>query len=236
MRFDVVLAPAELQAARLGGRTIAVVDVLRATSTIVEALANGARAVIPVDTVERAVRTAAEIGRDNVVLCGERGSLPIEGFHMGNSPLEFGAERVGDRTLVMTTTNGTRALLAGSAGGRCLVGAFLNLAAVAEALLDEEDVVLLCAGREGRFSLEDAICAGLIGRRLAERRPLDPTDGGRSAIVLAGRFGESTDGFLGRTAAARNLIGLGMGRDVEFCGMLDRHTCVPEMRDLRITI
>jgi len=236
VKFDVVLAPAELGAARLAGRTVAVIDVLRATSTIVEALASGARAVIPVDTVERAVRTAAEIGRGDVVLCGERGGLPIEGFHLGNSPLEFNPPKVNDRTLVMTTTNGTRALLAGSAGERCMVAAFLNLAAVTEALLDEEDVVLLCAGRAGRFALEDAICAGLIGRRLVERRPLDPTDGGRAAIVLAGRFGESPDGFLSSTAAARNLLSLGMAGDIEFCGMLDRHTCVPEMRELRITI
>lgn len=236
MIFDVVLAPSEVDGACLAGRAVAVVDVLRATSTIIEALSNGARAVIPVDTVENAVRAATGIGRDEVLLGGERQGRLIDGFDLGNSPLEYSASRVAGKTLVMTTTNGTRALLAGSAGARCVVAAFLNVTAVVDALADEEDVVLLCAGRAGRFALEDAACAGLIGRRLVERRPLEPTDGGRAAIALAGRLGKSPDGFLRETAAARNLHRLDLDRDVEFCATLDRYTCVPEMHDRRITV
>ncbi|NIP79971.1 MAG: hypothetical protein GWM90_12415, partial [Gemmatimonadetes bacterium] len=105
------LTPGELPARGLPAQVV-VVDVLRATSTIVEALANGARAVFPVATVDDAARIAQGIGRDSVLLCGERKGLRIEGFDLGNGPPEFGADRVAGSSLVMTTTNGTAAFLA----------------------------------------------------------------------------------------------------------------------------
>jgi 2-phosphosulfolactate phosphatase len=231
-----VFTPGEVDGAKLAGRTIVVIDVLRATSTIIEALSNGARAVIPVDTVERAVRTAAEIGRDEVLLCGERGSRPIEGFALGNSPLEFTADRVAGKTLVMTTTNGTQALLAGAAGRRCVIAAFLNASAVTTSLAEEEDIVLYCAGREGRFALEDAVCAGWIGRRLAERGGMRGTDSARAAMGLALSLGRPPLRFLRRTAGGAQLRKLGLSRDVEFCAVIDRHGRVPEMRDRRAVL
>ena len=236
MKLDAVFAPAEIEGSRLTGRAIAVIDVLRATSSIVTALANGARAVIPVDTVERAVHRASEMGSDDAVLCGERGSRPIEGFRLGNSPAEFSEANVRGRTLVMTTSNGTRALLAGSAGSRCIVAAFLNVSAAATALADEEDVVLLCAGRVGRFSLDDAVCAGLIARRLAARDGVESSDGALAAIVLAAEWGDSIGGMLRSTAAGRQLESLQLEGDVAYCGTLDRYAHVPEMNAGRITL
>lgn len=236
MKLDVVFTPAEVDVAKLTGRTVAVIDVLRATTSVIEALANGARAVIPVETVERSVRTAAELGRDDILLCGERGSRPIEGFHLGNSPQEFTTERVSGKTLVMTTTNGTGAMLAGAAGRRCLVSAFLNADATVAELENEEDVVLLCSGRQGRFSLEDAVCAGLIARRLAKRTNVAFTDGADAAMRLASALGKPPLRFLKRTVAGRSLQQLGLERDVEYCGTLDRYTLVPELRDRRITL
>ena len=109
MRIDVLLTPAEAGARSLSGRIVAVIDVLRATSTIVAAMANGARAIVPVAEIEDALRLAKTHGRDNVLLCGERRSRKIEGFDLGNSPLEFTSEAVADKLVVMTTTNGTRA-------------------------------------------------------------------------------------------------------------------------------
>jgi 2-phosphosulfolactate phosphatase len=236
VKLDVVFAPAEIEAAKLAGRTIVVIDVLRATSTIIEALSNGARAVIPVDTVERAVRTAAEIGRDEVLLCGERGAKPIAGFQLGNSPLEFTAERVAGKTLVMTTTNGTQAMLAAGAARRCMIGAFLNADAVTAALAGDDDVVLLCAGREGRFALDDAVCAGWIARRLAQRGSVRRTDGTRAAIRLASHLGKPPLRFLRRTAHGAHLRRLGLGRDVDFCGEVDRWQSVPQLRDRRAVL
>lgn len=235
MKLDVAFSPSEIEGARLNGRSVVVIDVLRATSTIVEALHNGARAVIPADTVERAVRAAAELGED-VILCGERGGLPIDGFDLGNSPTEFERDVVAGQTLVMTTTNGTRALLVAASADECMVGSLLNAEAVASEAVDRDDVLLLCAGRDGRLALEDTVCAGLIGRRLTERISIEPTDGARAAIVLAGRFGESPEGFLRYTAAAGSLRSAGLMDDVDFCGMLDRYDGVPKLQDLRITL
>ena len=235
MKLDVAFTPSEIASVRLAGRTVIVMDVLRATSTIVEALENGAKAVIPVDTVERAVRTAAGLGGD-AVLCGEREGLPVDGFDFGNSPREFTRDRIEGRTMVISTTNGTRALLAASGADAVLVGSLLNAEAVAAAVEDSEDVLLLCAGREGRFALEDAVCAGVIARRIAERATIDPTDSARAAIVLAGRDDELPEGFLGHTAAAENLRGIGLGEDVDFCGRLDSHDAVPRLHDHRITL
>lgn len=235
MKLDVAFTPAEVDGVSLAGRTVVVIDVLRATSTIVEALHNGARAVIPVDTVERAIETAADLGDDGL-LCGERGGLPIEGFDLGNSPREFGRERVEGRTLVMSTTNGTRALVRAAAADHCLVGSLLNAKAVACALEGRDDVLLLCAGRQGRVAPEDSLCAGFIGSRLATTTAVEPTDGARAAMTLARGCGDAPNGFLRDTAAARRLDGIGLMADIEFCGMLDRHGGVPELRDLRITL
>jgi 2-phosphosulfolactate phosphatase len=234
--LDVAFTPSEIEGVRLEGRTVIVMDVLRATSTIVESLSNGARAVIPVDTVERAVRTAADLGAD-AVLCGERDGVRIDGFDYGNSPREFGRGVIEGRTLVMSTTNGTRALLAAARADAILVGCLLNADAVAAAAAaDASDVLLLCAGRKGRFAMEDAVCAGVIGRRIAERVRIDPTDAARAAIVLAGRDDELAEGLLHTTDAAESLRSIGLGDDVEFCGVVDRYDAVPRLRDHRITL
>jgi 2-phosphosulfolactate phosphatase len=116
------------------------------------------------------------------------------------------------------------------------VVSFLNATAAADKIADADDVVILCAGREGRFALEDAVCAGLIGRNLALRGGVRPTDSARAAMVLARGRGGSPEALLARTAAGRQLRRLDLGADIAYCAMVDRFTQVPEMRDLRITL
>lgn len=238
MKLDVVFTPGELGGGGVGQRTVVVIDTLRATSTILEALMNGARDVLPVESVEQAVRKAHEIGRDQAILCGERDVERISGFELGNSPLEFVADRVAGKTLIMTTTNGTRAILLGATGARCLIASFLNAAATAAALNETEgDVLLLCAGREGRFALEDAVCAGHIARQVRRgRRRIEANDGARAAMLLAARFIRSLDTFLPKTAAGRRLQSLGRGDELDFCARLDRYDRVPRVQDRRITL
>lgn len=239
MKLDVAFTPGELTGGAAGERTVVVIDVLRATSTILEALVNGAHAVVPVESVEAAVAKAQEIGRDQVILCGERAGEPIPGFHLGNSPLEFTPERVAGRTLVMTTTNGTRALLIGATGARCFVGCLLNARAVAHAVCDaDDDVLLLCAGREGRFALEDALCAGMIARAVAvlsERRPV-PNDAARTAAWIARRREAAIERSMLRTAAGRHLRRLGRVEEVKYCARINRHPRVPAARERRVTL
>lgn len=239
MKLDVAFTPGELGGGGVGQRTVVVIDVLRATTTILEALVNGARDVLPVESVEQAVRKAQEIGRDQTILCGERDVERISGFDLGNSPLEFVPEKVSGRTLLMTTTNGTRAILLGAAGARCLIASFLNARAVAEALREaEDDILILAAGREGRFALEDAICAGMIARavRRTTARRLDTNDAAKAAMLLAARFGRSLGAVLPRTAAGRRLASLGRSDEIDFCASVDRYDQVPRVQDRRITL
>ncbi|MBI4538343.1 MAG: 2-phosphosulfolactate phosphatase [Gemmatimonadetes bacterium] len=238
MNVVVYFTADEVDAGVLQGSTAVVVDVLRATSTVVEALANGARAIYPTVSAEEAIRLAASLGRDDTLLCGERRGLKIEGFDLGNSPAEFEVAKVGGRRLVMSTTNGTRALLASAAAARVLIGSFLNLSAVAAAVAGAEVLAIVCAGREGRFALEDAVCAGHLLARLTARKDVVPAlnDAAEAALVLAGRYSPDA-GFLARTAAGHALTEIGLASDLALCAKRDRRQVVPEMNDrvIRLT-
>ena len=237
MKIEVAFTPAELAGIDLGDRVVVVLDVLRATSTIVEALANGARAVSPVSTVDEAVRLAEALGREGVLLAGERRSLRIDGFDMGNSPLEFTRERVSGKQIVLTTTNGTVAILASATARRVLIASYLNLGAVAEELVhDGGPASIVCSGRERRFALEDALCAGALVRRVSERTngALELNDAARAAVDLFAAYGADLAGAFARTAAGRQLIDAGLEADLEYCTRTDVHAVVPELRDRQI--
>jgi len=222
---DVVLTAGDVVSARLPGTTALVIDVLRASTTIITALGNGAAAVIPVESVEDARVRAQGLGRE-AVLAGERHSDPPPGFDLGNSPLEFTRERVEGRTIVMTTSNGTRALVAARSAAAVGVAAFVNAgAAVAWAEAREGDVVLVCAGELGAPSLEDQACAGVLAARLAAGgATLTPQ--ASAARALADTYGKDI-ARLRETPHARGLAAKGRGDDVVFCLTRDTSTVVP---------
>jgi 2-phosphosulfolactate phosphatase len=236
-RVDVLFTPRELGERGLSGRAVAVIDVLRATSSIVEAIANGARAVVPFADTEDAIRLAQTLGRTEVLLCGERRSRKIEGFDLGNSPSEFTSEAVADKLVIMTTTNGTPALIAGSSAARCVVAAYLNISAVvADLIAAAKPIVLLCAGRVGRFSLDDAICAGSVAHslRLQMGQKLRMNDSARAAMALERRYRSHLADVILQTSAARQLREAGYTHDVAFCLQRDRHDVVPVMVDRQV--
>ena len=158
MKLDVVFTPVALGAADVAGRTVFVIDVLRATTTICAALAAGARAVVPAASGEEAVRLAQSIGTEDILLGGERNCLRMPGFALGNSPLEMTSATVSGKVIVHSTTNGTRALLAVPQARAVYAAAAANLTVAGERArqaIDEEDgVLILCAGRDGAFSLD----------------------------------------------------------------------------------
>jgi 2-phosphosulfolactate phosphatase len=206
VRVHVAFTPAEEISAPLG----IVVDVLRATSTITQALAHGYRRVLCTEEVEHARELAA--GIPGAKLGGERKTVRIEGFDFGNSPAELRAVPPAD-TLVMTTTNGTKLLL--SAASRCervLVGSLLNLSAVAVAAHDAEEVLIMCAGVLGELTVDDAYCAG----RIAEAIGGEHHDSAAVAIRLAQSFDHSIDG-LEASQSARDLHGSGHEADIADC-------------------
>ncbi|HET8578144.1 MAG TPA: 2-phosphosulfolactate phosphatase [Methylomirabilota bacterium] len=219
MRFDVALSPAEFPGLTLDGGAAVVVDVLRATSTVLAACAAGCRRVIPVEDAATARARAAALPPGEALLAGERAGEPIAGFDLGNSPLEFTAERVHRRTIILTTTNGTAAMLAAAAAPVGAVAALGNLGALAGWLLEQErDVTVLCAGEQGAFSLEDAVCAGLLVGRLMDGAPAyRVTDAARAALRLGEHYGDRLDRLAEESSWARRLVANGRGADVAAC-------------------
>lgn len=241
MRVDVVWTTAELEHFNVQERApVVIIDVLRAASSIATAIHNGARALLPAESIEQALRIANSIGRRDVVLCGERGGEPIAGFDLGNSPAEFTREAVGERTLVMTTTNGTRALAAVAGAAPAFVAALVNMGAVVTRLLEgDHDPLIVCAGRSGRVAAEDALCAGLLVMRLLDRSGEGPSievgDGAIAALALAERHSPVDTDFLLRTTAGRALAGIGRAEDVALCARVDSLSVVPVLADRQIT-
>ena len=241
MDLDVLLTPGGTTADDLGGRAIVVVDVLRASSTIVTALDNGARAVIPAADLGETGRLAAMLDADVSLVGGERGGVPVAGLTVGNSPLEYGPEAVGGRTVVLTTTNGTPAITLGRKAASVAIGCFLNARAVVahlRAALDAgQPVTILCAGHEGRVSLEDTICTGLFLSRLLT--PSEATalgDSGQIAYALyQGSQAQLARALFG-AAHTQRLIGLGFEKDVSYCARIDQTDALPLYRDGRITL
>ena len=244
MKVRTFLTAGEVDPAGVQETRAVVIDVVRATTTIVEALANGAQAVYPTLSTEDAIRLATSMGRDDSVLCGERKGLKVEGFDLGNSPREFTAETVKGKRLVMSTTNGTRAFLAAQGAERVLAGSLTNLSAAARALEGAERVALICAGKEDRFSLDDALCAGWILRRLSDGAgsgagedggEMELDDASRAVLTLA-RSMEPSEGLLRETAAGAALVEVGLDEDLPLCAQVDRHPVVPEMHDRMIRL
>lgn len=220
MRVSVLLSPAATDPVPRGTDAV-IIDVLRATTTLTTALLHGARAVLPVATPEQAFALRAR--HPGALLCGEREGRRIEGFDLGNSPAEYGFEVVGGRTLVFASTNGSLALLRAAHARRRLLAAFVNASAVARALAGAPRVVMLCAGKLGRFCLEDAACAGWLCRRLeADGARLDGP-GARFARTLAPADAAGVHALVQGAMQGRYLRSLGpeFAADVEQCGRLD---------------
>jgi 2-phosphosulfolactate phosphatase len=239
MRLDVFMTPAEAIPAEVAGRTVVVIDVLRASSSIVEAMASGARTIFPVASIEEAIRLANTLGRDQVLLCGERRSLTIEGFDLGNSPGEFTPARVAGKTLVMTTTNGTSSMAAAGGASRVIVGSLLNLSAVVADLVSSgAEPVFLCSGREGRFGLDDAVTAGTMIAALQDALPdaeWTMNDGARAALALGRAWSGDLLALFADTAAGRQLADAGLEADLAFCAQTDLRDVLPLFHDRSIT-
>lgn len=227
--MDVAPTPDAVAPATLPGAVVLVVDVLRASTSIITALANGCAAVVPVAEPEEARRRAAAI--PGALVAGERRGEPLDGFDLGNSPLEFAPERVAGRTIVMTTSNGTRALCAVRGAADVGIGALVNLeAAAAWAAGRGRDVLVVCAGERGVRSLEDWVCAGLLAERIALRTGAVLADGAAAASAAGRAYAGDVSRLARDSRWARHLTASGRGRDVAACLALDTTTLVPLYR------
>ncbi len=233
MRAHAALTPADLGACDLTGRSAVVIDVFRASTTVVTAFVSGCRALIPVLTPEEARARAKGFPADEVLLGGERGGEPIPGFELGNSPLQCTPERVGGKVVIFTTTNGTRALVAASRAAATAVAGLVNLEAVAEwATAQESDLTLVCSGEAGAVSLEDTVCAGILLETLHRTMtPLELTDAARVCLIVAAHYRHRLERLLTESFWARELLRLGHRDDLSACLALNVYAEVPTLRD-----
>lgn len=226
MKIDLILQAGTRP--NLIGKTVVVIDVLRASSTILTALTNGCREIIPVVEPEEALIKAGEVGGDRPLIGGERGGLKIPGFDLGNSPLEYTKEMVDGRRLVFCTSNGTKALKEAEKADEVLVGCFLNLSRLTSHLLtaEKEELILFCAGSGGRPSLEDTLCAGAIAQGLFQARgvSLYLSDQAKEAMISYRELaGEEIWQALARSEHGQRLSSLGFTDDLRYCGRIDTH-------------
>ncbi|MGI6082999.1 MAG: 2-phosphosulfolactate phosphatase [Limnochordia bacterium] len=242
MFIDVTLVPAEIgEHQALADCAVIVIDVLRATSTIVTALDAGANSVVTVADVEEA-RTLAKALGEGSVLGGERGGVALPGFQLGNSPLEYTADKVAGKTVILTTTNGTYTLHRSSSAAAVAVAAFINLDAAAcwaaQRLEKGYKLILACAGTRRRFSWEDACCAGAIVERLRREQSgsLESTDGALAAEQLWIAAGRDPHRVLKGSSHGVRLLELGFADDIAYCAQASRTNSVPQLRDKRLVL
>lgn len=238
--LDVRLSPAALRPESLKGRTVAVVDVLRTSSTIVTALANGARAVVPAADLGEAGRLAATLDHDTVLVAGDRNGEPLDGY-LGTSPRAFTPDAVRGQTVVITSANGTPALAAARAAETAIVAAFLNASRAAAFLHSAarfgQPVTILCSGTDGRVALEDVLCAGfLLSRFLQPGQVAALGDAAQMAYALYAGSHAQLGTALAGTAQARRLAALGHAEDLAACTQVDAVDVLPMLVDGRVVI
>jgi len=243
MRLHVALHPSLLPTGALDPvpvhrpQVCVVVDVLRASTSLVTLVERGAEAVYIAPSVALARQRAGRL--PGAVVAGEEGGLAPEGFDYGNSPVELSTAEVRGRPVVFVTTNGTAAIRAVAGLGPVLIGAMRNgAAAAAEAVRlargSGSDVTVVCAGREGGFGLDDAYCAGYLASRFLAYGECDLTDGAEAALLLFRSEPDALAVFT-RAAAGRNIIRLGLTADVSYCAQRDCSSTVPALgRQLRL--
>jgi 2-phosphosulfolactate phosphatase len=231
VQIDVFSFVGEVRSEELIGKTVIVIDVLRATSTIVTALAHGCAAIHPMETIGQ-----AKLGQqDGVILGGERFCKKIQGFDLGNSPLEYEPHIVRDRRIMITTTNGTRAIHKSLRGETIITGSFLNGKSCAhKAIQLGKDVVIVCSGTKDRFALEDSLCAGYIVdcilNEMKDNVMID--DLGQAMRLAYSTASVQLTNTLLQCESGRRLSRIGYKDDVLHCAQLDLYENVPILKSV----
>lgn len=250
MNISVIPTAQQAQGIDFSGKIAIVIDVLRATSVITTALENGAREVVPVKTIEEAQSLYSQLEPTTTLRGGERNAVKIDGFDLSNSPLEYKKKTVEDKTVILTTTNGTYAINNVKAANKVVLACFRNAEAVVSVIVrknDEaiqtnglprsvrNDIAIVCAGTEGRFSLDDGLCAGMLIELLKQKNKVEMDDFG---FLLNRYYIENQTNLFGALAECRHvkrLFALGFYDDIKFCLETNRVATVPEVKEGKIT-
>lgn len=231
MKIDVIICADNIKSEYLENKVVVVIDMLRATSVITTALANGAKQIFPILTVEEAFDKKKELlskGED-ILIGGERKALKINGFDFSNSPLEYTKDNVNEKTIILSTTNGTRAINLSLKADEIIIGSILNARAVALELKKlNKDVVFINAGTNGEFSMDDFICSGYMINLLSEISNCDLSDIAKTAKYIY----ENNTNLIDYIKEARHynvLKSLNLMNDLEYCCKKDILNIVPKV-------
>jgi 2-phosphosulfolactate phosphatase len=229
MKINVLFSPVAVDELYFTGKTTVVIDVLRATTTIITALQNGAKEIIPVATVEFAVKVSGGMFGGQTLLGGERNTKKIEGFALGNSPFEYTPEIVAGKSIVLYTTNGTKAIAKAKFSQNLFTCSFLNVSSLAAHLVTlDKDLEIVCAGRMNNFSMEDSVCAGkLISEMLKLNENISLFDSASACLALNKSFGKNLLKMLKETDHGKILIENGFENDLKFCSKLNSSSVIP---------
>ncbi|MCE1247682.1 MAG: 2-phosphosulfolactate phosphatase [Firmicutes bacterium] len=235
MKIDVILTPGDSKNDERikSGVIVTVIDVLRVSTTIITAMENGASSIYPVLTVQEAFDRknqllSEETPPESILLGGERNSLLIPGFDMGNSPPEYTREKIGGKILILSSTNGTKAVRRSKDADGIIAACIRNAQAAADFLLTQgKDVLFYLSGRIGEFSLEDSIGAGIIIGKILKSTSAELTDSAIACIDLAEKYSADPEAMFRKSYHGKYLLSLGLERDLEFCSKLDCSAVVP---------
>jgi 2-phosphosulfolactate phosphatase len=240
VRLDVFFTPAEVKLADTTGRLVVVIDVLRAGTTVAMALANGARTVVPLPSPDEVIIRSREFEKSAVRTAGEQKMQPIPGFDFGNSPGLFSAEAVEGKTILLTTSNGTRALLGVQGARDIVVASYVNftavLALIKVASRTDTDITIICAAQDGVFSLEDAACAGRFVRAMPKRTDsLTLNDAASASVLIDKKYGDNIAKIFQDSSHGQALEAAGFGDDLAVAAAVDSYSVVPIYQDRQIT-
>jgi 2-phosphosulfolactate phosphatase len=210
------------------GRNVVVIDVYRTTSVIITALANGASDIIPAESIDEAWEISRTLNAGKILLAGEREAIPIKGFQLDNSPFSYTEDIVRNKTIVMTTSNGTRAIKASSRCDSLYIASFLNIAAVVSELAKRNvDVSIVCAGTMENFSLEDGLCAGMILSRMNLQCEIETSDLGWAMTELVEQSADIRALLERGSLAFRYLTKTNYIKDIDYCLNVDSIEMAP---------
>ena len=239
MRLDVFFTPAQAKPSDTNGRLVVIVDVLRASTTVATALGNGAKTVMPLEGADEVIFRSKEFHRSQIILAGEQKMHPIVGFDLGNSPQAFTKKVVEGKTILITTTNGTRALLGVQGARDIVIASYVNftvvLAMMKVAASSNTDIAIICAGEEGGFTLEDAACAGRYVRSIPKRAGLQVNDGASASVLIEKKYGENIAKLFKESAHGQALEEAGFGDDLVAAAKVDSYPVVPIYQERQIT-
>lgn len=237
MKLDIIISADDISESKIENKIIVIIDVFRATSVIVTALNNGCKEIIPYLTIEEALENAKRLNREDYILGGERRAVKIKDFDLSNSPLEYTEEIVKNKIVLMTTTNGTRTLTKSAGAKRVLIAAMINAKAMAKKLSEiNEDVVIINAGTNGNFSMDDYICSGyIINEMLSYKKDLELTDIAKTANII---YKGSPDilSYIKEATHYSVMKSLSLDDDIEYCTRKSIIDIVPEFKDGKITL